>query len=254
MVTLCIIRTIFYSRHKHIIENKCTNAISTTKKNEAWETITQEFNSNAEVPRTQKQLSTAYSNLKRTTRQNVANKHVQQYLESGKNDLCYNEVGPSQVITLNEESNIHREITELGSLVKQLKKDEIADKKGIMATGDGIFKPILGTVGAQILSIMGDQVKPLSNNCDSASSYYKNVEDVTTFDVVPVESNVTDALSSSVTPLIANPTQDTSKKIKHQRTTKKQPKKKIVPKYNYLIKKKYYETKMECVNLEKKNE
>lgn len=43
-----------------------------------------------------------------------------------------------------------------------------------MATGGGVYKPVLSSVGAQMLSLMGDQVKPLSNSCDSASNYFFN--------------------------------------------------------------------------------
>lgn len=40
------------------------NAVSIIKKYEAWEAIIQEFNSSGEVLRIQKQLNTAYLNLK----------------------------------------------------------------------------------------------------------------------------------------------------------------------------------------------
>lgn len=45
-------------------------------------------------------------------------------------------------------------------------------QKGVRATGGGTYKPMLSSVGAQMLAVMGDQLTPLSNNCDSASSYY----------------------------------------------------------------------------------
>ncbi|RVE41957.1 hypothetical protein evm_013397 [Chilo suppressalis] len=50
--------------------------------------------------------------------------------------------------------------------LKQFKKGKADDKKAIMATGGGTFKPQLSEVGAQMLALMGDQLKPLSNNCD----------------------------------------------------------------------------------------
>ncbi|XP_072398902.1 uncharacterized protein [Diabrotica undecimpunctata] len=57
----------------------------------------------------------------------------------------------------------------------QLKKDEAADKKAILATGGGTFKPLLTEVGAQMLALMGNQIQPLPNSCDSASSYHASV-------------------------------------------------------------------------------
>lgn len=87
----------------------------------------------------------------------------------------------------------------LKDLLKKLKKDEVADKvytyiplihtywsykqvptsvylymlqKEIKATGGGSYKPLLDDVGAQMLAIMGNQIEPLQNNCDSASNYY----------------------------------------------------------------------------------
>lgn len=59
-----------------MIENKTTNGVSVAEKNDKWIQITNEFNSTAEVKRTRKQLHTAYLNLKRCTRQNVANENV----------------------------------------------------------------------------------------------------------------------------------------------------------------------------------
>lgn len=41
-----------------------------------------------------------------------------------------------------------------------------------MATGGGTFIPSLSETGAQMLALMGSQVKPLSNQHDSASEYY----------------------------------------------------------------------------------
>lgn len=43
-----------------------------------------------------------------------------------------------------------------------------------MATGGGSYTPVLSSVGEQMLSLMGDQVKPLSNDCDSASTYFRH--------------------------------------------------------------------------------
>lgn len=67
---------VLFFRYKSIIENKSTNAVSVEKKNEAWSQISIEFNSGAEYPRTAKQLTTAYQNLKRLTRQAVAETNV----------------------------------------------------------------------------------------------------------------------------------------------------------------------------------
>uniref|UniRef100_A0A6P7GMB6 Regulatory protein zeste n=1 Tax=Diabrotica virgifera virgifera TaxID=50390 RepID=A0A6P7GMB6_DIAVI len=127
-------------KYKHIIENKTTNAAWTNEKNAAWEKVTLEFNASSDSPRTAKQLTTAYLNLKRVTRQNIANENIKKYTDQ--------------------------------KLLKQLKKDETADKKDILATGGGTFKPRLTEVGAQMLGLIGNQIQPLPNSCDSASSYF----------------------------------------------------------------------------------
>ncbi|XP_045457176.1 uncharacterized protein LOC123667262 [Melitaea cinxia] len=130
-------------------------------------------------------------------------------------------------------------MNELDSVLKQLKRDEIADKKDIMTTDGGTYKPVHSTVDAQILSIMGDQVKPLSNSCDSASNYYKNVEDVIFCDASkPTETVSSDATNTS-------DTNDTSNKASYKHLGKIQ-KKKIVPKNN-ILKKQYYEKKMKTL-------
>ncbi|XP_072386926.1 myb/SANT-like DNA-binding domain-containing protein 3 [Diabrotica undecimpunctata] len=131
-------------KYKHIIENKCTNAMSTAQKNKTWEKIALEFNVSAEFPRTPKQLNTAYLNLKRITRQKVAEENIQKY-----NDQ---------------------------KVLDQLKRDQTADKKDILATGGGTFKPRLTDVGAQMLGLIGNPIQPLSNSCDSASGFFTSGE------------------------------------------------------------------------------
>uniref|UniRef100_A0A6P7GNQ0 Regulatory protein zeste n=1 Tax=Diabrotica virgifera virgifera TaxID=50390 RepID=A0A6P7GNQ0_DIAVI len=133
-------------KYKHIIENKCTNAMSTSQKNEAWEKIALEFNASAEFPRTAKQLNTAYLNLKRVTRQKVAEENIQKYNEQ--------------------------------KVLEQLKRDQTADKKDILATGGGTFIPRLTDVGAQMLGLIGNQIQPLPNSCDSASGFFTSGESI----------------------------------------------------------------------------
>lgn len=68
--------TVYIFSYKHVIENKRTNSLNMDLKNKAWEEITREFNASAEHPRSAKQLQTAYLNLKRLTRKNVADENV----------------------------------------------------------------------------------------------------------------------------------------------------------------------------------
>ncbi|CAH2077180.1 unnamed protein product, partial [Iphiclides podalirius] len=56
------------------------------------------------------------------------------------------------------------------------KKIDAEDKKQIKATGGGKYTPKLAEVGAQMLALMGDQIIPLSNACDSAAEYYEQNE------------------------------------------------------------------------------
>ncbi|XP_072400693.1 uncharacterized protein [Diabrotica undecimpunctata] len=135
----CLLLSII-EKYKNLIENKCTNALSTSEKNAAWEKVMLEFNASAESPRTAKQLNTAYLNLKRATRQNIAQENIKKYTDQ--------------------------------KILDQLRKDEIADKKEIHATGGGTFKPRLTEVGAQMLGLIGNQIQPLTNSCDSASAYF----------------------------------------------------------------------------------
>ncbi|XP_050500687.1 uncharacterized protein LOC126880679 [Diabrotica virgifera virgifera] len=97
----------------------------------------------AEFPRTPKQLNTAYINLKRVTRQKITEENIQKYNEQ--------------------------------KVLDQLKRDQTADKKDILATGGGTFRPRLTDVGAQMLSLIGNQIQPLPNSCDSASGFFTSV-------------------------------------------------------------------------------
>lgn len=51
-------------RFKHIIENKKTDAITVKQKNDAWETISDEFSASASHPRNAEQLKNYYKNTK----------------------------------------------------------------------------------------------------------------------------------------------------------------------------------------------
>ncbi|XP_050500938.1 uncharacterized protein LOC126880906 [Diabrotica virgifera virgifera] len=61
-------------------------------------------------------------------------------------------------------------------VLDQLKRDQTADKKDILATGGGTFIPRLTYVGAQMLSLIGNQIQPLPNSCDSASGFFTSDE------------------------------------------------------------------------------
>ncbi|KAJ3634686.1 hypothetical protein MTP99_007632 [Tenebrio molitor] len=124
-------------RYKPIIENKGTSCVINDKKNNAWKNIMQEFNAETEVTRTVKHLKLLYTNLKRKTRKDVAEKHKEQYIRAK---------------LIDEE-----------------------DRREINKTGGGNYNPQLDDAGAQILAIMEDQIDPLSNVFDDAADYFHDV-------------------------------------------------------------------------------
>ncbi|KAL4717481.1 hypothetical protein ACJJTC_000630 [Scirpophaga incertulas] len=212
-------------KYKIIIENKSTNAVTVEKKNDTWETIAREYNSSAENPRTARQLNTAYQNLKRLTRQKTAEDNKQNYMEVKlKNDL------------------------------KKYKKEQAEDKKAIMTTGGGTFTPQLTEVGAQMLALMGDQLTPLSNNCDSATEYFRKDDgnnNVTIEIIQELEESTTapeDLSIDEAPPILPPPPASKPKK----KIVLNNGKKKIKINNTIALKRKYYKTKLETALLEKK--
>ncbi|KAL1492332.1 hypothetical protein ABEB36_010593 [Hypothenemus hampei] len=63
-------------KYKNVIENKKTNNVSTSDKNEAWNKILIGFNSNNLHPRTLDQIKSKYDNLKTKARKWVADKKI----------------------------------------------------------------------------------------------------------------------------------------------------------------------------------
>ncbi|XP_025995559.2 uncharacterized protein LOC113004993, partial [Solenopsis invicta] len=77
----------------HIIENKITDNISTVQKEEAWTSITIEYNKNRTIIRSEKSLRVCWENIKRDTRKYCATERRESYRTGGgvvnlkKNDL-----------------------------------------------------------------------------------------------------------------------------------------------------------------------
>ncbi|CAK1602660.1 unnamed protein product [Parnassius mnemosyne] len=71
-------------KHKHIIENKKTDAVTIAHKNEGWKVLTEEFNSLSSFNvRNTDQLRTCWDNLKRTTRKDKAATKKEIFLTGG---------------------------------------------------------------------------------------------------------------------------------------------------------------------------
>jgi len=63
---------------KEIIENKCTNAVTTRQKEEAWERVGLQFNALTTdgIQRTDDQLKNCYQNIKKSTKKKISQDKV----------------------------------------------------------------------------------------------------------------------------------------------------------------------------------
>lgn len=69
------------SKHKDVVENKKTDAVTTACKNKGWKQLTEEFNSiSSFCVRNSDQLKTCWDNIKRTTRKEKANTRKETFL------------------------------------------------------------------------------------------------------------------------------------------------------------------------------
>ncbi|KAK4885753.1 hypothetical protein RN001_002024 [Aquatica leii] len=127
--------------YQHLVENKCTDAVSAKSKNDTWEEISYKFNaSSTSGPRTAEQIKNSYRNLKQKVKKEIAASNKENY-------LC-------------------------------LKEQKANDKKELYKTGGGVFTPQLSNVGARVLAMVENQIKPLPNPYDDNVSYHdvKSIE------------------------------------------------------------------------------
>ncbi|KAJ8718454.1 hypothetical protein PYW08_002691 [Mythimna loreyi] len=135
---------------KGIIECKRTGGKFIERKREAWNAVTMKYNSSCTSgPRDTDQLKSLYDNMKQKSRKDVG--------ESNK--LAY----------INAEQN--RMVTEddVARAIRNIKEDKVEMNK----TGGGFWKPKMTDNDAKVLAIIQDQVEPLYNPYDSASSFFK---------------------------------------------------------------------------------
>lgn len=79
--------------HKHVIENKKTDAVTTKEKNNVWEEVTNTFNAVNANNRTIKCLKTKYDGIKKNLRKKMAEERRQLYATGG---------GPQKIITFED--------------------------------------------------------------------------------------------------------------------------------------------------------
>ncbi|VEN63909.1 unnamed protein product [Callosobruchus maculatus] len=121
---------------KSILLCRKSDQVSNKQKTDAWKKIEHDFNSRfPDNPRKATSLKLLYDNLKRKTRQTVAETNRSLY-------------------------------------VKHLKTVAKKDKREINKTGGGSYKPQLTDAEGRVLAMLGDSVKPLENPYDSAADYF----------------------------------------------------------------------------------
>ncbi|XP_044764481.1 uncharacterized protein LOC123321042 [Coccinella septempunctata] len=128
-----------------------TNKVSSEYKREAWEEISRNFNACSSVPRTSQQLKTLYENLKRRGRKDLALENKDRYREL----LSNMDQGEENII------------------IDQLREKARQEKKEMMATGGGSFKNMLDDTERRIISILGDNARPLEIPFDDAHIYFE---------------------------------------------------------------------------------
>lgn len=75
-------------KHKNVIENKKTDYVTNIEKKRAWKAVTQEFNAQTTIPRSEQQIKTCFNNIKKKYRQDLA---------AQKRDVFQTGGGPSTV-------------------------------------------------------------------------------------------------------------------------------------------------------------
>ncbi|KAF2893217.1 hypothetical protein ILUMI_12956 [Ignelater luminosus] len=144
------------AKYKTIIENKKTDSISIKEKQECWNIIAQEYNIIVDRPRGTEQLKGCYNNIKRASKQQVANERSQEYLLAS--------------LTGKEAEGIFED------LKAEAKKQVIYDKVEVVRTGGGTFVEKTSDTSAKIIAMGEEQFNPQQNAYDDAASYFKDTD------------------------------------------------------------------------------